>query len=444
MRIDFSTRTLWITLALTLTGGAALAFCGFYLAKADADLFNQSSKVIIARDGPRTILTMANDFSGDVSEFALVVPIPYVFEPEQIQVGDPAIFARIDAYSAPRLVEYYDGDPCQQMMFHDALPSAAAPLEESEVDRNTSANALGVTIEAEFSVGEYDILILGAEESEGLETWLLSNGYNIPNGASEVLTRYIASGMKFFVAQVNLEAFQETGFQQLRPLMMAFETEAFMLPIQLGMVNAAGPQDMVMYLLSPRGRIEVSNYRTVDIPSDVNLPEFVENEFGDVYRAMFQRSYVREGENVVFREYGWDMAWCDPCAAEPLSADELLEAGVHWLGQDANFGAPNVFLTRLHVRYTPERFHEDLLFRVTDDRQNFQGRYILQRPFTGAITCDAGRDYVKGVQQRREHEAQTLANLTGWDIGTIRSQMGSYEPAVSIPPWWQRVFNNLR
>ena len=75
--------------------------------KADADLFNEASKVIIARDGQRTILTMANDFKGEVSEFALVVPVPTVLQEGQIQVGDPAIIDRIDAYSAPRLVEVF-------------------------------------------------------------------------------------------------------------------------------------------------------------------------------------------------------------------------------------------------------------------------------------------------------------------------------------------------
>jgi hypothetical protein len=375
----------------------------------------------------------------------MVVPIPYVFEPEQIQVGDPGIFARIDAYSAPRLVEYYDGDPCQQFMMRDLAAAPTAVQESADEDRRREDEALGVTIESAFSVGEYDILILGAEESAGLETWLLTNGYNIPEGASAALERYVEGGMKFFVAEVNLEAFNEAGFQQLRPLLMAFESEHFMLPIQLGMVNAAGAQDLVMYLLSPQGRIEVSNYRTVDIPSDINLPEFVEHEFGDVYRAMFQNSYEREGQNVVFREYAWDMAWCDPCAADPLSYDELLRAGVHWLNDgERNVVAPNVFLTRLHVRYTPEKFTEDLFFRVTDDRQNFQGRYVLQRPFEGELTCDAGRDYITDVKQRREREAQTLANLTGWSIDDIRDRMGDFEATVSIPSWWERVFGTFR
>ncbi|MBU1287938.1 MAG: DUF2330 domain-containing protein, partial [Alphaproteobacteria bacterium] len=66
------------SLALPLAGLAfaapASAFCGFYVAKADTDLFNDASKVVLARDGERTVITMASDFRGDVSEFAMVVP----------------------------------------------------------------------------------------------------------------------------------------------------------------------------------------------------------------------------------------------------------------------------------------------------------------------------------------------------------------------------------
>jgi hypothetical protein len=41
--------------------GPAAAFCGFYVAQADSKLFNTSSKVILARDGNETAITMASD-----------------------------------------------------------------------------------------------------------------------------------------------------------------------------------------------------------------------------------------------------------------------------------------------------------------------------------------------------------------------------------------------
>ena len=178
---------------------SAQAFCGFYVSKADAELFNESSKVIIAREDNKTILTMANDFKGDVSEFALVVPVPTVMQEGQIQVGDNAIIDRIDAYSAPRLVEYFDTNPCFTRDQLRALEQQKMPLASETQYRD---DALGVTIEASFSVGEYDILILSAEESDGLETWLVENDYNIPKGAAEAFTNgYIKQGMKFFVAK---------------------------------------------------------------------------------------------------------------------------------------------------------------------------------------------------------------------------------------------------
>src|SRR5436305_2173419 len=89
-----------------------LGFCGFYVAKADTKLFNKASQVVLVRQDDKTVLTMANDFKGDPKEFAIVVPVPTVLEKDQIHVGDKALLDHLDAYSAPRLVEYFDGNPC--------------------------------------------------------------------------------------------------------------------------------------------------------------------------------------------------------------------------------------------------------------------------------------------------------------------------------------------
>ena len=92
----------------------ASAFCGFYVAKADAKMFNKSSKVVLARNGQQTAITMASDYEGEPSEFALVVPVPTFIEKNQISVVEPKTVDHLDAYTAPRLVEYYDADPCEQ------------------------------------------------------------------------------------------------------------------------------------------------------------------------------------------------------------------------------------------------------------------------------------------------------------------------------------------
>ena len=85
--------------------GLAQAFCGFYVAKADSKLFNEASQVVLARDGDRTVITMASDYLGEPSEFAMVIPVPTFIERGQIHIADPKAVAHLDAYSAPRLVE---------------------------------------------------------------------------------------------------------------------------------------------------------------------------------------------------------------------------------------------------------------------------------------------------------------------------------------------------
>ncbi len=416
------------------------AFCGFYVAKADTDLYNQASQVIIARDGQRTVLTMSNDYQGEVKDFAMVVPVPVILKEEQVNVGKPQIIKRLDDFSAPRLVEYFDPDPCQVYLLEEnTAVFKSAP--EARARQDVVGDSLGVTVEEQFTVGEYDIVILSAKESDGLETWLIQNGYKIPQGASTLLQPYIKQNLKFFVAKINLEEYDKTGFQKLRPISMAYESPKFMLPIRLGMINAQGDQDLIIYLLSPKGQVELTNYRTVKVPSDVEIPEFVQQEFPDFYTTMFQKSYEKENKQVAFLEYAWDMASCDPCSAQPLNQEELKQAGVFWLNSGVR---NNVFITRLHVRYSRDKFPEDLIFQETGNRQLFQGRYVIRHPFRGQISCDAGKNYQQAVKNRQETEAQTLANLTGWDLNEIRRKIDFITVDVnnSDEPWWRNIWNN--
>ena len=436
-----------LALCAVLCPSAAHSFCGFYVASGDAKLFNHASQVALVRDGDRTVLTMANDFRGEPKEFAIVVPVPTVLEKGQVHVGDRALIEHLDAYSAPRLVEYWDPDPCPAEKDELKL-SADFSARAGMAVREMSAGAMqsrGVTIEARYTVGEYDILILSAKQSGGLELWLRENGYRVPAGASGVLASYIRQGMKFFVAKVNLKEQQKLGFNYLRPIQVAFESPKFMLPIRLGMANADGPQELFVYALTRKGRVETVNYRTAKLVSDQDVPEFVKAEFADFYKDMFASQVHTAGMQVVFTEYAWDMGWCDPCASAPLSPEELRGLGVFWLDEAASGrgAAPAPFLTRLHVRYDAEHFPEDLVFQETADRTNFQGRYIIRHEWKGTGDCPAAVAYRAGLAARRAAEAQTLAGPTGWDLGKIRTKMAvaaDWSRPEDRMKWWDRIW----
>jgi hypothetical protein len=428
---------------IALAAPAAQAFCGFYVAKADSKLYNRASKVVLAWDAGHTVITMASDYSGDPREFALVVPVPTFIERDQIAIVDPALVDHLDAFTAPRLVEYFDDDPCQPRV--EYMMFAAGSVEETA---QLHANSLGVTVEATYTVGEYDIAILSAHESDGLVTFLTESGYRIPAGAADVLGSYIKQKMRFFVAKVNLGEQQRLGATFLRPLQVSYQSPKFMLPIRLGTVNAAGPQELFLFALTRKGRVETSNYRTVKVPSDVEIPIYVKSSFAEFYKATFDQAVAREDMRVVFQEYAWDLGWCDPCAADPLPAASLHKLGAFWVADAGTrpVGMKQVFATRLHIRYDREHFPEDLMLSETRDTSTFQGRYILRHPFFGKLTCPDGENYRDGLRGRLTQEAATLAHLTGWRfddiLAKVKAQSGPTGKADqdSDTSWWRRMW----
>ncbi|HEY8147030.1 MAG TPA: DUF2330 domain-containing protein, partial [Kofleriaceae bacterium] len=175
---------------------AAHAFCGFYVSGADAKLFNNATQVVMMRHGTRTVLSMQNNYQGPPSDFAMVVPVPVVLQKENVKTLPREIFDHVDLLSAPRLVEYWEQDPCRPPIPQDMPSGGAMPPPTATATESKSADDLGVKIEAKFTVGEYQILILSAKDSTGLDTWLRQEKYKIPEGAAPYLKPYVEGGSK--------------------------------------------------------------------------------------------------------------------------------------------------------------------------------------------------------------------------------------------------------
>ncbi|MEO5889208.1 MAG: DUF2330 domain-containing protein [Ferruginibacter sp.] len=424
------------------------SFCGFYVSKADGTIKNKTSQVILVRDGNRNVITMYNDFQGETKDFAMVVPVPVVLKKNDIHVVDQAIFQTLNDYSSPRLVEYYDQNPCHQDIMDMEMKSVAPSSSYMVVtDSAVKREDLGVKIEAKYLVGEYDILILSAKESGGLKEWLTVNGYKIPKGAEEVLDPYVKSNLKFFVVKVNEREKQKLPGKFLRPLQISFNSPKFMLPIRLGMANADGDQDLIVYAFTRKGRVECTNYRNVNIATGNNVPLFIKKDFGSFYSNLFAHQWEKENKNIGFLEYAWDVSpsnymKCDPCVGNPPTQQDIVQAGVWWLQpnwedysnvdrEDVTGNDNQVFFTRLHFRYNRRSFPQDLAFQLTPDKTNFQARYIIKHPATGDLNCDAGRKYLQDLKKRRKNELQELTVLTGRNIDNWREDIAVKEEEES-------------
>ena len=407
----------------SLFATAAEAFCGFYVSGADQELYNNATMVVLMRDGTRTVVSMQNNYEGPPEEFAMVVPVPVVLRKREVRTLPRDVFDRVDQLGAPRLVEYWEQDPCFSYDMHGITLAGASGAEMSySLDGASVTVDHGVKIEAKFEVGEYQIVILSAKDSSGLDTWLRESGYRIPKGAESALRPYVAEGMKFFVAKVNPKKVKfDNGQATLSPLRFYYDSDTFRLPIRLGMLNANGPQDLIVNVLARQVRYAVANRENYSIPTNLDVTEATRDNFGKFYATLFDRVQDKHPGSVI-TEYAWQAGSCDPCPVPGLTGEDLVTLGADVLPSyeaqlvdnvPRNFSASlatEFVLTRLHARYGPGDAKDDLVFAaasgitggrewLTDGKQlergaqpaeynNFQARYAIRHPWKGPIKCD--------------------------------------------------------
>jgi len=346
-----------LLLSLVQTGWA---FCGTYTGPLGSSLENYASRVIIARDGDYTALTLAADVSGDATDFGMVIPVPEVLTAEDVSLVDPADFNAMDAYTAPRMVSYTCDDFLRDE--YDYASSADSGAAGGGEDAN------GVTVEAAFEVGSYDIAVLSATGEEGLLAWLDSNGFTMPEGAGPILSDYIDGGYYFLAARVQMEELPGGAF--LAPLQLRYEAATFSLPIRIGTSVSAGEQEVIIHVLNPSadGSAGIANYAEATVEDECMFPPEAVG-YGAWYEDQLAAAF---DEGVWVKEYAWAIGSCDPCSSDPPGESTLQALGVRWDSYDT-------YVTRIRARFTPDEATQDLVIYPSNIQESEQIRYILYK-----------------------------------------------------------------
>ncbi|MBK7538306.1 MAG: DUF2330 domain-containing protein [Myxococcales bacterium] len=399
-------------LAAAVMPQPAQAFCGFYVSGSGAEMFNDATQVVLMRMGTRTVLSMQNDYKGPPEAFALVVPVPVVLQEPDVKTLTKDVFGRVEQMGAPRLVEYWEQDPCAPEPDYSRMMPASPTMSAAGGAPGAMADGTGVTVEAQFTVGEYQIVILSAKDSTGLDRWLRQEKYQIPAGAEPLLRPYVEAGLKFFVAKVDPQKVKfEDGRVALSPLRFHYDSDEFTLPIRLGLANSGGTQDLIVSILAPGQRYEVANYANATVPTNLDVKDEVRERFGEFYAALFDKT-LEKNPGAVVTEYAWQATTCDPCPGPQLGMQDFSTLGADVLagakGQAQPYHSSDFVLTRLHARYGKD-VTNDLVFKAAagivggreshgadgklesgaapSGMNNFQARYAIRHQWLGPIQC---------------------------------------------------------
>ena len=454
-------RSIVLALLSLALAAPAQAFCGFFVAGSNDQLTNSASKVVLLRKDDQTVMTLSNNYQGPPENFALVVPVPVVLHKKDVKTLPANVFDHIDALSAPRLVEYWERDPCAPLPPPMPMAAAAGGM---MLGGNTRARhaSHGVTIEAQFVAGEYQIVILSAKDSGGLEIWLRENHYHLPVGAAQALAPYVREQSKFFVAKVDITKVHRDahGVVVLSPLRFGFPQKELRLPVRLGLLNANGPQDLLIYVLHPTSRFEAANYPNVFPPTNLEVTDAVRGNFASFYNQLFDAALAQHQGRGIVTEYAWQTTSCDPCPTPPLSPSDIATLGGDQVAPQAmrtGWGYAGWVLTRLHARYDRKTLGEDLVFHEAppivggrgmwngssegdlapkpSEVNNFQARYIIRHYWKGKVACKSPQWGMWGGPPDGSPEMVAARDLQSAPRGRVklREVVKTQVPALGLP-----------
>ncbi len=318
-----------------LVAAPAQAFPGFLASKTKSDIKVNSTQIVMMKKGDTTAVSVMSDYEGSLEPFAMVLVVPADVTAERVTTLKREYVDRVDSISAPRFHEYWEQDPCdpgpveQEWQRNMKADASSAFLGGGDMPQPAQkvAKELSLDVQAKQKEGEYSFSLLGKDES--VSTWLKSKGYAVPDGAEQAVQPYLQAGMRLVVAQVDTNRVELVGGDraQLSPIRFWTQQPYDTIPDRVGLLNANGKQELIVYVLDPEQRYESKNYNNLFPPTNIEVDFAVKERIGEFYVALHD-IIAQKSPNSFLNEYAWPADGCgQPCATEPLMISELLSLG---------------------------------------------------------------------------------------------------------------------
>lgn len=399
--------------ACSLLVGLPVLLLSLRAAAAERDV----TTVVLMRDGTDTVLSIRASHHGDPGEFELIIPVPHTVDPGDVEVIDPAVFERVETLSAPRLVEFWERDPCKVRPVKEYDRGVGRARSTRSFEPNPPP--VETELETELELVGYDITVRATAESKQL------------------------------IVRLDPAQLQPDGRLDPPPLQLHYTADELVVPAQL----TARGGDLVVYVLARERRYEPRDRLNVTIPSNVRVREHVRGQFSEFYASLLDHVFTRN-PNTFITEHAAILGFCHPCTTTPLTAEELGLLGADQLPSYAPWYrggrvsraherqmVDELVLTRMRTRLDPSKPAEDQLFHVassivggvgTPDPEypmehharapqtlsRFQARYLILHEWPGPHDCAiAHRGYWsrpwKGHRGRRPEIARGVEHVQG-------------------------------
>lgn len=214
--------------------------------------------VCIIYNGKKETLVLQVKYSGNVEDFAWIVPIPALPEENSISTEKDSIFKQLHDWTQPRV-------------YREREKAKGYGLDEEGAPEIISGPE--VQVWERLQVGPYEVAVLSGSSSQALISWLASNGYPFPEEAGPTIDFYVQKKWYFLATRVQVQSplpgSNSTYQAGLPALKMTFQTEKPVFPLRISELTSAEESEIELYIAAPH-RMVCENYQTVAMdPNEV-------------------------------------------------------------------------------------------------------------------------------------------------------------------------------
>ncbi len=198
----------------------------------DYEVYSSSQVAVLKKipDGEELSILVKVVWSHYYSGFAWIVPLP---SGPQVQEIDEQIFTDLVHMSAP----VYNGGGCSPFTRADYMDDATFRLGNDYIE-----------VVSYYTIGFLDAVVLHTDHADSLVNWLSTNGYQIIDGAYDMLSDYIDRDWNyFFCARVD-SALLETNYQNIG-VKITFETDSLVYPMKISALSSPYYIEVFLYII---------------------------------------------------------------------------------------------------------------------------------------------------------------------------------------------------
>ena len=239
------------------TAVSAVTFAGQRPASACGGCFHPPTQTVSDITDERMLLSVSSsqstlydqiEYSGSPSSFAWVLPIHGTVT---VGLSAAVLFDSIDALTATQINPPPQNCPAPNCAFGQGASGAGSSSGGPAGDFAAPA----VQVLAQANVGPYATVQLHASDSSALDSWLLTNGFNIPAAVQPILDAYVKEGFDFLA----MKLLPNQGVQAMRPVRVTMPGASLSLPLRMASVGTGAVTGITIWVVAD-GRYEPQNF----------------------------------------------------------------------------------------------------------------------------------------------------------------------------------------